>query len=480
MMPRLGWVRRGTALAAACSALLVSGCRLFSPDGGMALVSGVVAQDLEKQAVALRSPAEEAWVRQRLDQLLARPLTADAAVQVALFSNRGLQAAYNRLFAAEAAAVEASLPPNPTLNITRLFSGVEAELERQIVFNVLALATLPARTAVAQDRFLAAKFRAIEETLRIAAETRRAYYNAVGAQQLAALLAQTRDAAETAARLSVRLGETGALNKLDQTRNQVLYAEIVGQLAIMRLRARSERERLTRLMGLWGTDTEFKLPTTLPPLPAAPRALPLVEREAVARRADLQIARLELAALAKSLGLTRATRFINVLEISGIANTVREGRTGESFTQRGFEIELQVPIFDFGEARVRQAEQTYLEAVNRLAERAVNVRSEAREAYARYRAQYEIARHYRSEVVPLRRLISEELLLRYNAMQVDVFELLTESRQRLSANVTAAEALRDFWLADADLNTALVGGGIRGSETEARTPAANGGSAPQH
>ena len=77
---------------------------------------------------------------------------------------------------------------------------------------------------------------------------------------------------------------------------------------------------------------------------------------------------------------------------------------------------------------MRQAEQAYMQAVNRLTAKAVNVRSEAREAYQRYRSTYDIARHYQREVLPLRKIISDETLLRYNAMQIDVFALLTEAR----------------------------------------------------
>ena len=65
--------------------------------------------------------------------------------------------------------------------------------------------------------------------------------------------------------------------------------------------------------------------------------------------------------------------------------------------------------------------------------------------------------HYRREVLPLRKIISDETLLRYNAMQIDVFALLAEARQRIAATIAAIEAQRDFWLADVDLATAVVG-----------------------
>jgi outer membrane protein TolC len=458
------------AFAALVAQLALGACQTFTADGGMTPVTQFASTALRKEAAALRTEAEAKAARAKVDDLLARPLSADGAVQVALLNNRGLQAAFNDLFFAEAVAVESSLPPNPTFSIARLVSRPEIEIERQIAINFLALATLPARSEIARERFRAAQLRAAEAVARIAAETRRAYYRAVAAQQIVNLLAQSQTAALAATQLARRLGETGALNRLDQAREQVFYAELTGQLATARRRARAERERLIRLLGLWGGDLDFRLPGMLPALPRQARALPLVEQEAIRRRVDLQMARIELLALAKSLGLSRATRFLSLLEIDGRYDSIRE-RGGERFSRSGFEIEFTIPIWDFGEAKTRQAEQTYLAALNRLADKAVSIRSEARESYRSYRATHEIARHYYAEVLPLRKIISDETLLRYNAMQIDVFELLSETRQRIAAHVSAIEALREFWLAEADLGAAIVGGGSPSSGATERTGA---------
>ncbi|PWB58207.1 MAG: copper resistance protein [Bradyrhizobiaceae bacterium] len=454
--PRAGRLRPSASLLAA---LLLGGCAGFSPDGGMDLVKEVAAVELGKQAAALRSEEDAAAARDAVARLLARTLTAETAVQVALLNNRGLQAAYNELGLAEAARLQASLPPNPTISVERISSSAEIEIEKRIVANILALLTLPARAEIASDRFRQAQLRAADETLRVAQEARRAYHRAVAARELAHFLGESQSAAEAASRLSQRLGESGAVNKLDQAREQVFYAELTAQLATARQRAASERERLARILGLWGADLGFRLPTRMPPPPARPRALPAIEAEAVARRLDLQIARIELAAVSRNLGLTQATRFVNLLELSGVRQSKTERETGHKERARGFELELQIPIFDGGEVRARQANETYLQAVNRLVDRAVSVRSEARDAYRTYRSTYDIAAHYRREVLPLRRIISEETLLRYNAMQIDVFALLAEARQRIAATTAAIDAQREFWLAETNLIGAVVGGG---------------------
>jgi outer membrane protein TolC len=457
---------------AVVAAFSLAGCKTFSPDGGFGPVATIAAEQLGKDAAVIRTEQDEIAVRAAVSQLLRKPLTAEAAVQVALLNNRGLQAAYNELGMSEAALVGAYLPPNPTVSIERLASGAERELEARIIGNILALLTLPARAQIAEARFQQAQLRAIEETLRVALDARRAYYRAVASREVVDFLTQSKAAAETATQLARRLGETGAMNKLDQAREQVFYAEIAAQLAVQEQRSLTEREQLIRMLGLWGPQTSFKLPGSTPTLPTRMRALPEIEVEAVRRRVDLQIARVEVDAHAQSYGLSNATRFLSVLELAGITQKKTERGTGERDNPRGLEVELQVPLFDFGEVRVRQAQETYMQAVNRLAKKAVDVRSEARDAYKRYRSTHDIARHYRNEVLPLRKIISEETLLRYNAMQIDVFDLLAEARQRMSSTIAAIEAQQDFWLASADLMGAIIGGGRGGGDVAAKAPIA--------
>src|SRR5260221_805975 len=453
-------------LAVLLSNLALSGCATFSPDGGMTVVANVAGETIQKDVVAIHNDAEAEWARSSVQRLLRRPLTVDAAVQIGLLNNKGLQASYNELALAEADMVQESLPPNPTFSIFRIAGDGALEAERKIGGNILALSTLPFRTDIARQRFQKAQLRAAEETLRLAAEVRRTYFRAVAANELVGLLTDTKSTAESTAQLALKLGQTGALNKLDQAREQVFYAETAADLATLRQDATSSRERLIRLLGLWDGDIGIRLPQKLPVLPRRPVSLPRIEVDAVEHRIDLQIARIEMGALAKSLNLTEATRFVTLLDVAGIDRKTRDPDT-PPFRERGFDVLFQIPIFDGGEVRVRQAAETYNQAFNRLTEKAVNVRSEARDAYRVYRSTYDIADHYQREVLPLRKIISDEMQLRFGSMQVDVFALLTEARQRIAALRAAIEAKRDFWFAQSELKTAVYGGG--GGETQTQT-----------
>jgi outer membrane protein TolC len=454
MLSQLWGVRLAVLIAAAAS---LSACRTFSPDGGMDTVAMVASTGLNKDVIQVRSPEDEAAVRTRVTRMLHHPLSADAAVQIALLNNLDLQAAYNRLGIAEALAVKASRPPALSFSLSDVSTPVELDIERKVIGSLLSLVTMPARTRIASDQFAQAELRAAEDTLRVAAETRRAYVRAVAAREIAAALGEAQANAEASAELAGQLKQTGAVNKLDQARREVFATETDAELVGARQQAAAAREKLTRLMGLWHTDLDAYLPSALPQLPGSTRSVRSIEQDALNGRVDVQMARLEMEALAKSYGLTRKTHFLNVLDAAGISKTQKD--RGEKRAEGGgYELVLEVPLFDFGKANVREAEQRYLEAANHLGQLGINAASEAREAYGAYRATYSIAKKYESAVLPLHQTISAETELQYNAMQIDAFALLQAAREQVRAKVAGVEAKRNFWLASTALSVAMLGG----------------------
>ncbi|BCP56104.1 copper tolerance protein [Kaistia sp. 32K] len=456
--------------------LTLAGCASFSPDGGMTPVAGQVSSEIGASTHKIDSPAAAEAADTRVKALLAKPITAESAAQIALLSNRGLQAEYNALGITEASYIQASLPPNPSIGLERVATGGSLEIERRVVANLLSLITLPQRSAIAKTQFEAARQRAIEATFRTAADARRAFYKAVASRQIATSLEQARGSVGVAAELTKKMGETGAASKLDQARASAFYAELSNDLARARMSATADREALTRALGLWGADINYRLPARLPAMPPIQTAKQ-VEADAVRKRVDLIAARLELDATAKTLGLSKATRFVSMLDGGLRSNTEKE--TTDGITERsspiGFEIDLQIPIFDLGETNVRRSKETYMQAVNHLMEKAVNVRSEAREAYATYRGSYDVAQLYQARILPLRNTINEQALLQYNGMLIDVFELLTTAREGIESDVAAIAARRDFFLASVDFQTSVIGGrpGSSGTRMAASAPDAD-------
>jgi len=453
---------------AAVALVLLAGCKSLAPDAGFSAVEQAVQERTGAQAKWVRSEDEASSARARVKELLAQPLTPEAAVQVALLNNPGLQATYADVGIAEADLVQASRWRGPTFSFARLRRGDEIEYERSLFFDVLGLLTIPLSVRGEEARFEAARSRTAAEALGVALDTRKAWFGAVAAQEGARYAEQVKEAAEASAELARRMAEVGNFSKLDQAREQAFYAEATAQLARARHAELAARERLTRFMGLWGEDLSYRLPERLPELPKAPREGGDLEAQALAQRLDVQGAKRDTEALARSLGLTKVTRYVSLLEFGVLSNS----ETSQP-RQRGWEVELRLPIFDLGGARTARAERLYLQSMNRATAAAVQARSEVREAYGAYRTSFDLARHYRDEVVPLRKRISEEMLLRYNGMLSSVFELLADSREQVTAVNAYIESLRDFWIAESDLQMALTGRSPGASQlTRTASPAA--------
>ncbi len=444
--------RRAWQLALLAAAAVLAGCASFSADGGFAPVQQIAKERLGQEVRWARSGADQDAIDTRVAELLAKPLTVDDAVQVALLNNRGLQATFQELGITEAEVVQAGRLPNPGFSFARLKRGDEIELERGVHLNLARLLALPLIGAMEARRFEQTQSMIAMGVLALAADTRKAYFNALAAEEGVRYLRLVMQAAQASAELARRMEQVGNFNKLQRAREQSFYADAALNLARAEQAQASTRERLTRLLGAWGEQTQFRLPERLPDLPKEAIAQPDVERVALAQRLDVQGAKLAAEQTAKNLGLTRSTRFVNVLELGLVRDT-----SNQAPPRRGWEVSVELPLFDWGDARIARAQAVYMQALHRAAETAINARSEVREAYTGYRSAFDIARHHFEEIVPLRKRIAEENLLRYNGMLIGVFELLADARAQIASVNNAIEALRDFWIARSDLDMALIG-----------------------
>jgi len=439
-------------LVAAAAALLLAGCASFSPDGGFGPVSEMTKARTGQTPAYQRTPQDTDAARRRVDELLQQPLTADSAVEIALLNNRGLQARFGELGIKEADRVRAGRLHNPSFSFGRLSGGGNVEIDRAVLFDVLGLLTLPAAARFEREGFEQAQLQAAADAVGVATDTRRAFFSAVAAQELVRYFGQVQDAADASSELAQRMLAAGNFSKLAQMREQAFHADATAQLVRVKQQVVVERERLTRLLGLSGAQLAFTLPERLPDLPPEPPASQATEQTAMDTRLDVLMAKRSAASAAQSLGLTRTTRMVNVLN-AGYQNKSQRGEP----RQNGYEIELELPLFDFGTTRVARAEAVYMQAVHHAAEVGLNAQSEVRESAAAYRSAFDLARHYRDEVVPLRKRISDENLLRYNGMLISVFELLADAREQVTSVTGYVEALRDHWIAQTHLQAALAG-----------------------
>lgn len=433
------------------ASLALAGCASVEPDQATAAARDW-SQRVDAQAPQLREgSAQDSAPRALRDRLLAAPLDESAALQMALAQSPALQVLLADSWRSQAQAAQRGAPPNPAFVFERVVTGGDVDITRWLGIGLTELLTWPWRSDVAQRDIEALRLQLAREVLAHNAEVRSAWVRAVAAHQRVDYDRRVQDAAAAGAELAQRMHEAGNFSRLQLAREQVLLADASAQLARSEAAAATAREALVRRLGLDADDAaRLALPDRLPALPQQPRSADDVARRAMDERLDLLLARAQLAAVQRAQGLETVQLFD--VELAAVRELNPGGERG-----RGVEAGLRLPVLDPGIAARQQASARVLVAQRRFEQTRVDATSTLRERYAQYRAAFDLARQQRDEVTPLKRAISDEMLLRYNGMLVGVFELLADARAMAGAVVAAIDAQRDFWLADAALNAALVG-----------------------
>ncbi len=444
-------------LIAAAALVTLGGCASTAIEQNFASAKQLGQERLGTEVKWLTTEDARRQAQSDVDAMLAKPLGADEAVRIALAYSPALQAMLYEGAASSAAATQSARLPNPVFAFERLVrneGGVRGlELTRTLSFSVLDLLLLPSRLRLADHQQQTNRLMLATSVVQAATETRQAWVSAVAAQQSLQYFQQVKATADASSEIARRMLAVGNYSKLQRAREQAFAADAVAQYARAMQAARSAREALIRVLGLNEQQAAaLKLPDRLPDLPTSPKNEATVAEAAMDQRLDVRMARANLDFVAREQGLTRVTSIVNGLEVG----LTRKNETGLA-PKRGFDLSVPLPIFDFGDANRARAEAAYMAAFNRTAQLAVDANSQVRETYGAYRTAFDLARHYRDEVVPLRKTIAEENILRYNGMLIGVFELLADSREQIARVVLAIEAQRDFWMADAALQATLIG-----------------------
>ena len=464
-----------TALAAAT--LFLAGCASVNFDQALNNANQTAGAFTGGKLELSRTVQQQEARAKLANDLLSKPLSSDDAVQLALANSPAVQTMLAQSWADMSAADQSGRIANPIFLFERMTFKDELELGRLLSFGLLDLLTLPRRQEIAKIRIAQSQVQLSASTVELVTQVRQAWVRAVAANQVLQYAEQINTTAEAGAELAKRMQQVGNFNKLQRARQQVFYADSVARLATAQHGALSAREELIRIMGLTGAQTDqLRLPERLPDLPKGARAPDLVSSTATDQRLDVQLARSQLDAAGKAQGLNLVTSLVDV-ELGVRRDTVFDNGVGKAFARRGYELGIRLPIFDWGNAKRDTMNAQSIAAVNRYESTVRGATSQLRESYSAYRTAYDVARHYRDEVVPLRKTMAEENTLRYNGMLIGVFELLADTRDQISSVVTAINAYQQFWLADAALSASMTG---KPTSVMMAAPAAGGGEKAGH
>jgi outer membrane protein, heavy metal efflux system len=434
--------------------LATSVCPAASLDESFKDVSNTILSRTGKRVQWNRGTPQDAEAERYVRALLKRPLTPNSAIQIALLNNHELQATYEEIGIAQADVIQAGLLRNPLFSIERRFPG--QALEAELVTEFIDVLFLPLRKRAAKAQLEAAKSRVGNEILKIVAEVRAAFYEHQGNLQLGDLGVEVEKAAAASAEAALQLHQAGNTRDVDLASEEAMHVQAKLDVAKGQALAIDTCEKLNKLIGAWGEQTEWTIAPRLPDPPKNEVKTGSLESRAIEQRLDLVALRYEALSQAQSLGFARVQAVAQQFEIGG--RYVHEIQSEHS---TGPIIRIPIPLFDFGqgvkargEAKLRQLQQRYLGL-------AVEIRSDVRAARDRMLNARAIVDYSKSTVLPLRHRVVEESQLQYNAMQISLFDLLRAKQEEVNAARQSVEAQRDYWVARAELEKA-VGGPLNG------------------
>src|SRR5262249_770492 len=332
-------------------------------------------------------------IREAITALLRKTLTGDAAVQVALLNNRELQATFEEIGIANADLIEAGLLKNPVFAGDARFPSSPpsaTNIEMSIAQEFFELLVIPVRKKVAAAQLTKTKLRVGDAILKLAVEVKTAFYELQAEQQLLGRLKAIHETDAAAMELALRQHEAGNINDVDLANKQATYPQSKLDIEETSVSIRAGREKLNRLMGTWGEDTAWKTASELPPLPSADFPQQRLESLAINQRLDLPATKMENGALVGSLGITKTYRYVGSIE-SGV-DTEKEP-DGQRVT--GTKWQLELPVFNQGQARIAKLAAQLRQAERRLESEAVAIRAVVREARDRLIAKRDLASYYR-------------------------------------------------------------------------------------
>ncbi len=486
-MTRIRVLRKATTLACPSLAVLLVGvgCATVDPKPDYSRTQTLIEQSTG--VAESYSPEEEGLAADELSACLSDGLTLDEAVRIALLNNRKLQAAFFDIGLARADWVQSGLLANPSLGIGIMFpeGGGRRNIQGNLAQNIVDLWQMPVKKRIAEHQVERQVVRVARLAGELAAETKRAYYAAVAANDLLtiddenlALLGKSYGAVEAQR-------EAGVASPLDENlqRGELLRAEL--DLRDARLASVNAKRSLAGLLSLDLNADELGLTDPLPE--PKERAFDADSLIAVAREK-----RLDLKALEEAVGVVDAEIKLEYLrvfpEVSiGIAAERLEGRSqpgrdvaadfaraslrggeltipdiqtrGERQANKDQDIEFMIgpniavtlPIFDQNQAQIAKATYAQVQAVKSYEDLYLGIAQDIRMAVDQSKTLWGNVTFYRGELLPQADRNLEFTQAAYQAGTVGVLTLLESQRSLLDTRrgyvqvwATAAISLSDL------------------------------------
>ncbi len=397
--------------------------------------------------------------------LLSQPLDVETAVKVALLNNRDLRARLRALGVERGELMQAGLLANPVLEV-EVLPERNSRLELRTEYDVMSFVLTPLRKQAAEHTLEAARYDAAGDVVELGYRVRTAYYALMAAEQSVRVASLSLDTLAAGREAAQALFDAGNITPLDASTQISAFERGRVVVAKLELEVAERRERLQRLLGLFGKDTHWTLAGELPAAPDSPGILDDLEGRAIRASLDRLAVEQHLDALAKRAGIARTEGWLPRLDVDVHMLVGNPDSVIYDKLRWGGGVALDLPLFDRKQGVVRTLKAQLESALEGYQGLAIQLRSRAREIDARVRSAHQRARQYQDVIVPAQAKVTEHTLLQYNAMQVGVFHLLEARRAELEVALDYAETLREYWSAKAELDALLHGRAVGGVSRE--------------
>ncbi len=434
--------------------LVLSGCVSYDFDENLERINQDDDVVPSGEVVAAITRDQQDALNNRATLILQDEVGEFEAVELMLLKSPSFQRLLFENLAEGSLAAQTGNISNPTLSLERMVKGTETEYGRFLTFGLIDVFTLPMRKKYANRAVQSATLNLEANIFGAITGLRLAWLEAVAAEERFSLAEDTYTALSASAELAKRMKQAGNMATSERIDQQLLFSAATVALAEARQQRLSSREKLIRLLGLGTSEgPNLQLPSALPDIPAQPIQPEDIEKD-LQQRFDVRAARLDYEMSLEKLGIE------NIMSYTDIELGYRNDRIDDDGTiskKRGYEIEIKIPVFDWGNLERDAAQADALSRQNEYKQVVLNAGSEVRVAYGAYRTAFDIAEHYRDQVLPMQETLLEEANYNYNGMIIGVFELLQAGTAKASAEINAITAKQNTLAAAVNLYSVLAG-----------------------
>lgn len=387
-----------------------------------------------------------------IDEWLAAPLSPDSAIRIAMLRSPKLQQEYARLGLARADVLEALQVSNPSISILRQNMSPGDGVQRSLGFSLplVDLILLPSRKRLANADFERARFDAAKAIFDVSLDVESAWYAYVGAKQVADMRSAVANATQVSADLAERFYAAGNITELQLNQERATASEARIEAGAAKVEAEKNRLALNNLMGLDSSQSPWTALDRLP-LPVAQEDEPAMLIN-LARERNLQLlaARQQVLVMKASDKSTRHWRWLG-----GTVVGYEREKDADGTRLIGPSLDLELPIFNQGQAKLARSQALLAEAKARLREAELSIENTIRANSNAVRAYSEAAAIFRNSLIPQREMVLARSQQEQNFMLIGVFELIQAKAKEYDAYQGYLEVVRDYWQARVELTRSV-------------------------